>query len=103
MEDGHIASDPDIDYKFGSPAFIIDATTRHGMSGSPVVIRSSGAHWTSTAMLAFGDHVKFLGIYSGRIRDQAELGRVWRPSVLTDMFAHNTPRRRTPHPHEVQG
>ncbi len=34
---GHIASDPDLDYD-GRPAFLIDATTRGGMSGSPVIL-----------------------------------------------------------------
>ena len=33
---GHIASDPDLNYQ-NKPAFLIDATTRSGMSGSPVV------------------------------------------------------------------
>lgn len=36
---GHIASDPDIDFQVDRPAFLIDATTRSGMSGSPVVLR----------------------------------------------------------------
>jgi hypothetical protein len=36
---GHIASDLDIDSESGWPAFLIYATTRSGMSGTPVVLR----------------------------------------------------------------
>jgi hypothetical protein len=40
---GHLASDPDIDFE-GKSLFLIDATTRGGMSGSPVVLRVYGSH-----------------------------------------------------------
>ena len=40
---GHVASDLDIDYD-GKPRFIIDATTKAGMSGSPVIARRIGSH-----------------------------------------------------------
>ena len=85
---GHIATDPDIDFD-GSPSFLIDATTRSGMSGSPVVVRSSGGHKTRSGnyILAGGITTKFLGIYSGRIREDAELGRVWRPRVLDEILS----------------
>ncbi len=84
---GHIATDPDVDFD-GRPSFLIDATTRSGMSGSPVVVRSSGGHMTRDGMylIAGGVTTKFLGIYSGRIRDDVELGRVWRPSVLEEIL-----------------
>jgi hypothetical protein len=39
---GHIASDPDVDYR-SDPVFLVDATTRSGMSGSPVYRREYGA------------------------------------------------------------
>jgi hypothetical protein len=84
---GHIATDPDIDYD-GRPAFLIDATTRGGMSGSPVVVRISGGYNDSKGnyILAGGVVTKFLGIYSGRVHEQAEIGRVWRPGVLSDIL-----------------
>lgn len=86
---GHIATDPDIDFD-GRPSFLIDATTRSGMSGSPVVVRSSGGHMSRSGnyILAGGVITKFLGIYSGRIRDDAELGRVWRPRVLEEILSN---------------
>ena len=85
---GHIATDPDLDYG-GRPAFLIDATTREGMSGSPVVIRTSGAYTNSEGNFVIGGGVatKFLGIYSGRIHEDAEVGCVWRPQVISELLA----------------
>ena len=85
---GHIASDPDLDYD-RRPAFLIDATTRAGMSGSPVVLRIYGDYATSRAWMTIGRTAgtRFLGVYSGRIDDQTEIGRVWRPSVIKEILA----------------
>lgn len=84
---GHIATDPDLNYD-GRPSFLIDATTREGMSGSPVVIRLNGGFNTRSGnmILAGGFTTKFLGIYSGRIRDHTEIGRVWRPALINDIL-----------------
>jgi hypothetical protein len=84
---GHIATDPDLDYE-GKPAFLIDATTREGMSGSPVVLRTSGPYLTSTGNTVLGGGVltKFLGVYASRIHDDAEIGCVWRPKVILDIL-----------------
>ncbi len=85
---GHVASDIDLDYD-NRPAFLIDATTRGGMSGSPVVHRSSGGYAThdgSFIMATGGISTRFLGVYSGRIYDQSEIGRVWRPHVITKIL-----------------
>ena len=85
---GHIASDPDLDYD-DRPAFLIDATTRAGMSGSPVVLRSYGGYASSKAHMVIGGGpgTRFLGVYSGRIHNQAEIGRVWRPSSIKEILA----------------
>lgn len=84
---GHIATDPDIDYD-GRPSFLIDATTREGMSGSPVVIRLNGGYKTKNGsmILAGGITTKFLGIYSGRIKADSEIGRVWRPNLIGEII-----------------
>jgi len=81
---GHIASDPDLDYT-GKPAFLIDATTRGGMSGSPVVIRRIGG--SAAIVMKRTPSTRFLGIYSGRIHVDSEIGIVWRPSVITDILS----------------
>lgn len=86
---GHIAMDPDIDHE-NKPAFLIDATTREGMSGSPVVLRLSGGFQQSngTHVIAGGISTKFLGIYSGRLlKDQdTNLGLVWKPQVINEII-----------------
>jgi hypothetical protein len=85
---GHIATDPDVNYD-GRPSFLIDATTRGGMSGSPVVIRLNGGFNTRSGnmILAGGFTTKFLGVYSGRINDDAEIGRVWRPHLINEILS----------------
>lgn len=83
---GHIATDPGIPYG-GRPAFLIDATTRAGMSGSPVVARVSGGYMSSQAyVVASGVVTKFLGVYASRIHEDVEIGCVWRPEVITEIL-----------------
>lgn len=84
---GHIATDPDLPYG-GKPAFLIDATTRSGMSGSPVVVRIVGSYLDSRRNFFVGPgvHTKFLGLYSSRIHQNAEIGCVWRPSVISEIL-----------------
>ncbi|WP_435263420.1 S1 family peptidase [Tenacibaculum sp. nBUS_03] len=81
---GHIASDVDLNYN-GKPVFLIDATTRSGMSGSPVVLRSTGMTQFKDGN-RIGTHTKFLGVYSGRIDGTSEIGRVWKPNVVNEIL-----------------
>ncbi len=84
---GHIATEPDIDFN-GEPFFIIDATTRQGMSGSPVVLRLTSGYKTmsgSSMMATSGMTTKFLGIYSGQ-NFANELGKVWFPKVILEIL-----------------
>lgn len=85
---GHVASDPDIDFQPGRPAFLIDATTRSGMSGAPVVLRLNGGYLTSEGnhVIGGGMSTKFVGVYAGRIHDASEIGRVWRPFVIQEVL-----------------
>lgn len=87
---GHIATDFDLDYD-GRPAFLIDATTRNGMSGAPVILRMSGGFRTRSGdlMLAGANATRFLGIYSGRLDDVAEIGRVWRPQLISEVLGRH--------------
>ncbi len=90
---GHIASDLDIDCD-GLPLSFIDATTKRGMSGSPVIAKRIGDYRTSTALHNLsGGGVRFLGIYSGRYTDaltNIEVGCVWKPQILEEIFATGT-------------
>lgn len=86
---GHIATDPDLDYK-SMPAVLIDATTRGGMSGSPVVVRMNGGFATRSGNYTIaqaGPTTLFLGVYSGRIHADSEIGIVWRPKAIRDLLA----------------
>lgn len=84
---GHIASDIDLDYD-GKPVFLVDATTRHGMSGSPVFARRIGGYLSSKGEFHLGKNaLRFLGVYSGRIREQADIGMVWKPVVIDDILS----------------
>jgi len=86
MKKGMISSWPDLK----QPSFLIDATTRSGMSGSPVFKKSDG--WLETENgtdFCPGTFIKFLGIYSGRLSDNdtnAFLGRVWKEDVLIEVI-----------------
>lgn len=85
---GHIASEPNLDYQ-GEPLFLIDATTRGGMSGSPVVLRMTGGYKKkdgSAIMSSSGHRTLFLGIYSGRLPRDSEIGRVWRPRLVNEIL-----------------
>lgn len=85
-----IASQPLLDVG-GLPLVFIDTATTKGMSGSPVVIRTtqgtleSGQHhiWTPFA-------TRFFGVYSGRLSGEsdleAQLGRVWKLDVVQQII-----------------
>lgn len=84
---GHVASEYDLDYKENLPAFLIDATTREGMSGSPVVARLQGGHLNRKRVWVVGGQMtRFLGVYSGRLREEAEVGIVWKPETIADIL-----------------
>jgi hypothetical protein len=82
---GHIASDIEIDWN-GKPLFLIDATTKSGMSGSPVIAKRVSIYQTSKTN-QIGNAVKFLGVYSGREIGTAgvEVGFVWKPRVISEI------------------
>ncbi len=84
---GHIASEPEIDYG-NQPVFLVDATTRPGMSGSPVLLRVTSYRLRhGEATIQMGPPVtRFMGIYSGRIHGEAEIGKVWRPEVISQIL-----------------
>ncbi|MBN1363565.1 MAG: trypsin-like peptidase domain-containing protein [Syntrophaceae bacterium] len=87
---GHLASEYDINYA-GKPTFLVDATTRSGMSGSPVVMKMNGGYKNKNGnyIISGGVKTRFLGIYSGRIHKDIEVGKVWKPIVLEQIFASN--------------
>lgn len=83
---GTVASDPDIDF-FGHPVFLIDATTRPGMSGSPVYERRFGQIVSSSGNMEVVPEMRtrFLGIYSAQAAP-AELGWVWKAAAVKALY-----------------
>lgn len=90
---GTIATDPETDFE-SDPCFLVDARARPGQSGSPVILHwmphkpKTARHKLSPA--ASDPETELLGIYSGRINDQSDLGRVWRRSVIREILAGET-------------
>lgn len=86
---GHVASEPDLDYD-GQPYFMIDARTRKGLSGAPVVRHlptgSTVSLAGSSAMVSGAPATQLVGIYSGRLNEASDLGRVWRVTVLQELL-----------------
>jgi hypothetical protein len=81
---GFIATEPEIDYD-NLPVFLIDSRTRPGQSGSPVIsYRNSGTIILEDDRLAVAPPaaMRFLGIYSGRINPQSDLGMVWKAEAI---------------------
>jgi hypothetical protein len=84
---GFVASEPDIDYK-DLPIFLIDCRGRPGQSGSAVICyRSAGfVAMEDGSSLAFAGPVsRFLGIYSGRINAESDLGIVWKAAAIRQL------------------
>ena len=87
---GFIASEPDVDIA-GLPIFLIDCKSRPGQSGSPVwarfrkgdVITHKGKDWEAKQTINY-----FLGIYSGRLRSDSDLGLVWKRSCIEKLVNH---------------
>ena len=89
-----IASELDISYFWDErPVFLVDTTTKVGMSGSPVigmpkgVIRSvDGSISLSTGSFS----MQLLGIYSGRIdpeqKEDSCLGLVWKKELIDEII-----------------
>lgn len=86
---GFMASEPDIDY-LDLPVFLIDCRARPGQSGSAVIAQRNGGALMmddgSTGLFA-GPVTKFLGVYSGRINNDSDLGMVWKVRVVDALVA----------------
>lgn len=87
---GHVASDYDI-APDGLPYFLIDATTKSGMSGSPVFMRSIGGYIDPLGKLVSNLPLnQFLGVYSGRSlsldSEKIEVGRVWKSETIFEII-----------------
>lgn len=85
---GFLASELTENY-LGLPIQLVDSRTRVGQSGSPVfAYRAGGLLPTSvgSSTLFDGPVGKFLGIYSGRIDKDSDIGMIWKASALKDLI-----------------
>lgn len=82
---GFVASETDLD----SPIFLIDSRTRPGQSGSAVIAQRNGGAFSqkdgSTSIIT-GTTTQFLGIYSGRINKESDIGIVWKASAIKELI-----------------
>lgn len=85
---GFMATDPEVDYN-NQPTFLIDCRARPGQSGSAVIAHRNGGmvalEGGGTAAFS-GPVTRFLGIYSGRINEQSDLGIVWKASSIKELL-----------------
>lgn len=83
---GFIASEIGVDHD-QLPQFLIDCRSRPGQSGSPVIAHRPGGMTPLIQERTFATTplTELLGIYSGRVNDQSDLGIVWKKSALWDI------------------
>ncbi|RZJ25208.1 MAG: serine protease [Haliea sp.] len=79
---GSVASEPEINHG-GEPTFLIDCRTREGQSGSPVVSRLGFDNFWGNRDAPY----VLLGIYSGRVNKDSDLGKVWKAYVIAELVA----------------
>ena len=87
---GFIASEPDFDIS-GLPVFLVDCRSRPGQSGSPVfahfragaVVEHKGQEYQAKEPINY-----FVGVYSGRLRSDSDLGLVWKRKSVEELVNH---------------
>ena len=85
---GFLASEPVVSFA-DLPIQLVDCRTRQGQSGSPVIAYRSGGMipMVGGGTAAFGGPVsRFIGIYSGRINNESDLGIVWKASAIQELL-----------------
>ena len=85
---GFVATEPHIDHD-DLPVFLIDCRARQGQSGSAVIAHRSGGMVTledGSSAVYNGSVTRFLGIYSGRINIESDLGIVWKVDAIRELI-----------------
>lgn len=84
---GFFASEPEVNFN-NLPIQLIDCRSRQGQSGSPVIAYRSGGSvaMQNSSSAMFGRPVwRFIGIYSGRINHESDLGIVWKAEAIQEL------------------
>ncbi len=85
---GFIASEPMVDFN-ELPIQLIDCRSCPGQSGSPVLAYRSGGMLPMSdggSSVFNGPISKLIGIYSGRINTESDLGMVWKTSAILELL-----------------
>ncbi|MDP2501393.1 hypothetical protein BCT47_14080 [Vibrio splendidus] len=84
---GTIASEPDFNFE-ELPCMLIDCRSRQGQSGSPVIrhLPHQDPSPYSNGFRVIDDNSDLLGIYSGRINANSDLGRVWKRHAIKELI-----------------
>lgn len=83
---GFIASEPDFPFD-GMPITLIDCRSRPGQSGSPVVMQRNDVYWSEGRLMSpytRAGKTQLIGIYSGRISSESDIGMVWWASAIRE-------------------
>lgn len=75
-----------------NPVFLVDCRTRQGQSGSPVIAyRPNGYRYEEEGKVISELSAKpaweFLGIYSGRVNTESDLGKVWHVTAIKPLLS----------------
>ncbi|MHB1783097.1 MAG: trypsin-like peptidase domain-containing protein [Acidimicrobiales bacterium] len=90
---GTVATEIEMDWG-ELPTFLIDSRTRQGQSGSPVIAFHSGgaaAMEDGSTSVGLSQAERFMGVYSGRINAESDLGIVWKRSVVVEILDGGVP------------
>lgn len=85
---GFIATEPDVNFN-DLPIFLVDCRTRPGQSGSAVIFNSDGGMLTlkdGSIVARHGSTTILLGVYSGRINKESDIGIVWKASAILELI-----------------
>lgn len=97
---GMIATTPGLPIDGDLPRFLIDSATREGLSGAPVLFYPNGQPVLNvngaTALAQGKSGYELLGIYTGRIREDAQLGYVITTAAIRQLLNDPRPGRLLP-------
>lgn len=85
---GFVASELEVD-RDGLPLFLIDCRARPGQSGSAVLrnVPGDSVRWRDGRIESIDEPGStLLGIYSGRVNEQSDLGMVWKVSAIAEII-----------------
>jgi hypothetical protein len=96
---GTVATEHSHDYD-GRPCFLIDARTGESQAGSPVLVRGDAApsangvgptphpHHAGTSLHHHGAGTSLVGVYSGRVSEDLDLGLVWKATAVVEVLVN---------------